>query len=153
MRGLGFHFSDCTERSVTHAGVGFLAVRFTVATLVMFALRPTCLRGMTPQGLRRGAGLGVVLGVGYITQTYGCVLLRRRYPGSLRNVRGADAGDILADIGEKGKPEHHYRGGVSHSGIGAAQPARLERGYRGIADASLRDIFCDSYRGVGRMVG
>ena len=49
----------------------FLAVRFTVATLVMFALRPTCLRGMTMQGLRRGAGLGAVLGAGYITQTYG----------------------------------------------------------------------------------
>jgi drug/metabolite transporter (DMT)-like permease len=49
----------------------FLAVRFTVATLVMFALRPTCLRGMTAQGLRRGAGLGVMLGLGYITQTYG----------------------------------------------------------------------------------
>jgi drug/metabolite transporter (DMT)-like permease len=49
----------------------FLAVRFTVAVAVMFALRPTCLRGMTPQGLRRGVGLGVVLGAGYITQTYG----------------------------------------------------------------------------------
>jgi drug/metabolite transporter (DMT)-like permease len=49
----------------------FLAVRFTVAVVVMFALRPTCLRGMTLQGLRRGAGLGVVLGAGYITQTYG----------------------------------------------------------------------------------
>jgi drug/metabolite transporter (DMT)-like permease len=49
----------------------FLAVRFTVAVVVMFALRPSCLRGMTPQGWRRGVGLGVVLGAGYITQTYG----------------------------------------------------------------------------------
>lgn len=49
----------------------FLAVRFTVATFVMFALRPTCLRGMTLQGLRRGVALGMVLGAGYITQTYG----------------------------------------------------------------------------------
>ncbi|MGA9695593.1 MAG: DMT family transporter [Dehalococcoidales bacterium] len=49
----------------------FLAVRFTVATVVMFALRPTCLRRMTLQGLQRGAGLGAVLGAGYITQTYG----------------------------------------------------------------------------------
>jgi drug/metabolite transporter (DMT)-like permease len=49
----------------------FLAVRFTVATLVMFALRPTCWRGMTLQGLRRGVALGGVLGAGYITQTYG----------------------------------------------------------------------------------
>jgi drug/metabolite transporter (DMT)-like permease len=53
------------------AVMDFLAVRFTVAVVVMFVLRPTCLRGMTPQGLRRGVGLGVVLGAGYITQTYG----------------------------------------------------------------------------------
>ncbi len=60
------------QNAVSHMPVmDFLAVRFTVATLVMFALRPTCLRGMTPQGLRRGVGLGVVLGAGYITQTYG----------------------------------------------------------------------------------
>ena len=51
--------------------MSFLAVRFTVAALVMFALRPTCLRGMTAQGLRRAIGLGIVLGLGYITQTYG----------------------------------------------------------------------------------
>jgi drug/metabolite transporter (DMT)-like permease len=49
----------------------FLAVRFTVATVVMFALRPTCLRGMTRLGLLRAVGLGAVLGLGYITQTYG----------------------------------------------------------------------------------
>ena len=49
----------------------FLAVRFTVAAAVMFALRPTCLRGMTMQGWRRATGLGIVLGLGYITQTFG----------------------------------------------------------------------------------
>ena len=49
----------------------FLAVRFAVATVVMFALRPTCLRGMTRLGLLRAVGLGAVLGLGYITQTYG----------------------------------------------------------------------------------
>jgi drug/metabolite transporter (DMT)-like permease len=49
----------------------FLAVRFTVATLVMLAIRPTCLRGMSRAGFIRAAGLGVMLGMGYITQTYG----------------------------------------------------------------------------------
>jgi drug/metabolite transporter (DMT)-like permease len=49
----------------------FLAIRFTVAAMVMIALRPTCLRGMTLLGLWRAIGLGVVLGLGYITQTYG----------------------------------------------------------------------------------
>jgi len=49
----------------------FLAVRFTVATVAMFALRPTCLRGMTRQGYMQAIILGVLLGLGYITQTYG----------------------------------------------------------------------------------
>jgi drug/metabolite transporter (DMT)-like permease len=49
----------------------FLGVRFTVAAIVMFLLRPTCLRGMTRQGLIHSTALGVVLGLGFITQTYG----------------------------------------------------------------------------------
>ena len=49
----------------------FLGVRFTVAAVAMFALRPTCLRGMTRQGLMHSTVLGVVLGLGFITQTYG----------------------------------------------------------------------------------
>ena len=49
----------------------FLAMRFTVATLVMLAVRPKCLKGLSRVGLARGAGLGVVLGLGYIAQTYG----------------------------------------------------------------------------------
>jgi drug/metabolite transporter (DMT)-like permease len=49
----------------------FLGIRFTVAAVAMIALRPTCLRGMTRQGLIRSAVLGVVLGLGFITQTYG----------------------------------------------------------------------------------
>ena len=49
----------------------FLGVRFTVAAIVMFALRPTCLRGMTRQGLIRSVAIGLALCLGFITQTYG----------------------------------------------------------------------------------
>lgn len=49
----------------------FLAIRFTVAAIAMIVLRPACLRGMTSLELWRGVCLGVVLGLGYITQTYG----------------------------------------------------------------------------------
>ena len=49
----------------------FLAVRFAVAALVMIALRPMCLRGMGVQGFKRSAFLGLALGLGYITQTFG----------------------------------------------------------------------------------
>ena len=49
----------------------FLAWRFLVASVVMIALRPTCLRNVTRLELLRGVGLGTVLGLGYIAQTYG----------------------------------------------------------------------------------
>lgn len=49
----------------------FLAVRFTSAALVMLAIRPTCLKSLDRAGWLRAGALGVVLGLGYITQTYG----------------------------------------------------------------------------------
>ena len=49
----------------------FMAWRFSAAALVMLALRPTCLRGITRLELLRGVGLGIILGLGYIAQTYG----------------------------------------------------------------------------------
>ena len=49
----------------------FMAWRFAAAALVMLALRPGCLRNITRLELLRGAVLGIVLGLGYIAQTYG----------------------------------------------------------------------------------
>lgn len=49
----------------------FLAWRFTIASIVMIACRPTCLRKINCLELVRGAGLGAILGLGYIAQTYG----------------------------------------------------------------------------------
>ncbi len=49
----------------------FMAWRFAVASIVMIALRPTCLRNVTRLELLRGIGLGMVMGLGYIAQTYG----------------------------------------------------------------------------------
>ena len=49
----------------------FLAWRFVLASVVMIALRPTCLRSVTRLQLLRGVGLGTILGLGYIAQTYG----------------------------------------------------------------------------------
>jgi drug/metabolite transporter (DMT)-like permease len=60
------------QRAVSRMPVmDFLAVRFIVAVAVMFALRPNCLRGMTRLGYFRAGILGILLGLGYITQTYG----------------------------------------------------------------------------------
>jgi drug/metabolite transporter (DMT)-like permease len=49
----------------------FLAWRFVIAALVMAALRPRALARLTARELRRGAALGLVLGVAYATQTLG----------------------------------------------------------------------------------
>ena len=49
----------------------FMAWRFTAAAIAMLALRPTCLRGITRTELLHGAILGIVLGLGYIAQTFG----------------------------------------------------------------------------------
>jgi drug/metabolite transporter (DMT)-like permease len=49
----------------------FLGIRFAVAAIVMFLLRPNCLRGMTRQGLKRSIVIGLALCLGFVTQTYG----------------------------------------------------------------------------------
>jgi len=49
----------------------FLAVRFTVATLFMIALRPTFFRHLNRRGWLHGIILGFALGLAYVLQTYG----------------------------------------------------------------------------------
>jgi drug/metabolite transporter (DMT)-like permease len=49
----------------------FMAWRFAAASVAMLALRPGCLRNITRRELLRGAALGIVLGLGYVAQTYG----------------------------------------------------------------------------------
>ena len=49
----------------------FLAIRFTVAAIVMVILRPDSLHNINGQGLRRAVFLGILLGLAYVTQTYG----------------------------------------------------------------------------------
>lgn len=49
----------------------FLAVRFSIAAVIMLVIRPASLRHITRRGLWRGIALGVMLGMAYITQTYG----------------------------------------------------------------------------------
>lgn len=49
----------------------FLAIRFTVAALVLFFIRPVALFRINRRELWHGAALGFVLGMSYITQTLG----------------------------------------------------------------------------------
>ena len=59
---------DAVERMPV---LDFLAVRFALATAVMMALRPAALARLGPVGRRRGAVLGVALGLAYLGQTVG----------------------------------------------------------------------------------
>ena len=52
----------------------FLAWRFILAALIMAALRPQCFRHITPSFLLRGIIVGILLGTGYIFQTFGLTL-------------------------------------------------------------------------------
>jgi drug/metabolite transporter (DMT)-like permease len=59
---------DAVERMPV---MDFLAWRFTIAALVMFAVRPRSVVQLDSKGRRRGAVLGLALGAGYVTQTFG----------------------------------------------------------------------------------
>jgi drug/metabolite transporter (DMT)-like permease len=61
----------------------FLATRFTLATLVMVAIRPQVLSAINKQTLFRGSILGVMLGLAYITQTIGLDLTTAAITGFL----------------------------------------------------------------------
>ena len=61
----------------------FLATRFTLATLVMIAVRPQVLKVMKKQLLFRGSILGAALGLAYITQTIGLNLSTAAITGFL----------------------------------------------------------------------
>lgn len=61
----------------------FLATRFTLATLVMIAIRPQVLSAINKQTLLRGSILGVMLGLAYITQTIGLDLTTAAITGFL----------------------------------------------------------------------
>jgi len=52
----------------------FLAWRFLVAALIMALIRPQSFRHITPSFLLRGVSAGLLLGLGYIFQTFGLTL-------------------------------------------------------------------------------
>lgn len=61
----------------------FLAIRFTIAALIMLAVRPKVVVALTGRMLAVGASLGVVLGLGYVTQTIALELTTAAITGFL----------------------------------------------------------------------
>lgn len=67
----GYTFLAVQDAVASMPVMDFLAWRFVVASIVMIAVRPTRLRNVRRLELLRGLGLGTILGLGYIAQTYG----------------------------------------------------------------------------------
>ena len=67
----GYTFISVQDAIAQMPVMDFLAWRFLLASVVMVALRPTSLRNVTRLQLLRGVGLGIILGMAYIAQTYG----------------------------------------------------------------------------------
>lgn len=61
----------------------FLATRFTLATLVLIAVRPQMFSMINKEVLLKGSVLGAMLGLGYITQTIGLDLTTAAITGFL----------------------------------------------------------------------
>lgn len=61
----------------------FLATRFTLAALVMIAVRPQVVKQFTPRLLAAGLPLGVMLGLAYVTQTLALELTTAAITGFL----------------------------------------------------------------------
>jgi drug/metabolite transporter (DMT)-like permease len=51
----------------------FLSSRFSLALILMFIYRPTALRGLSKQFVFKGISAGILLGSGYIFQTFGLI--------------------------------------------------------------------------------
>lgn len=61
----------------------FLAIRFTIAALIMLAVKPKVVLILKPRMLMIGASLGLLLGLGYITQTIALQLTTAAITGFL----------------------------------------------------------------------
>lgn len=67
----GATFSMVKDAIARMPVMDFLAVRFAVATAVMLVLRPRTVLALGRAGWRHGGLLGLALGTGYVTQTFG----------------------------------------------------------------------------------
>jgi drug/metabolite transporter (DMT)-like permease len=67
----GFAFVWMKDAIARQPYFDFLALRFTIAAVLMFAVRPQLVRHLDGKFLLRGVLLGVALGLGYVTQTIG----------------------------------------------------------------------------------
>lgn len=67
----GWSFTIVKQAITRIPVMDFLSLQFAGAVLVLVILRPTCLKNITLQDLRRGVVLGAVLGLAYTVQTFG----------------------------------------------------------------------------------
>lgn len=67
----GWTFLSVKDAVLKMPVMDFLAIRFTIATVIMVLIRPKAVFRITRRQLRHGIILGILLGAAYIAQTFG----------------------------------------------------------------------------------
>ncbi len=97
----------------------FLFTRFTVAILAMIALKPSVLRMITPEIIRKGLLAGLFLGTGYVFQTLGLAIAGAAITGFITGLYVV-ATPVIAWIVLRQRIDHYTWGCVLIATIGLA---------------------------------
>ena len=131
----------------------FLAWRFTIAALAMVVIRPRAVRRLDARGRRLGAVLGLVLAVGYITQTIGLEHTPASVSGFITGLYVVFTPLCMAVLLHRPVGRLTWLAvALATAGLGAAVAARvLDRGRRS-ADPGVRARVRAAHRRAGRVV-
>ncbi|PPD57715.1 EamA family transporter [Dehalogenimonas etheniformans] len=131
----------------------FLAVRFCLAALVMIAIRPQSLRGMGSLGFKRAAILGLALGLGYITQTFGLQHASVAVSGFITGMFVVLTPVVSWLLLKRKLSAKCLVGGrARHRRSRSPLVEWLVHWNRGTANIAMRHFLCLPHCGVGRMV-
>lgn len=97
----------------------FLFTRFTVAILAMIAIKPSVLRMITPEIIRKGLLAGLFLGTGYVFQTLGLAIAGAAITGFITGLYVV-ATPVIAWIVLRQRIDHYTWGCVLIATIGLA---------------------------------
>lgn len=97
----------------------FLFTRFSVAVIAMIALKPSVLKMITPEIIRKGLLAGLFLGTGYIFQTLGLAIAGAAITGFITGLYVV-ATPLIALIFLRQKIDHYTWGCVITATIGLA---------------------------------
>jgi drug/metabolite transporter (DMT)-like permease len=128
----------------------FLADRFTIAVIVMIAVRPSVLKKFNKNILKQGFYLGLALGLGYVTQTIGLLFSTAAITGFFTGLYVALT-PLLAWVFLKHKVSKKALVGVSLAtvGLGVLSIGDFEFGWGEISLLACAVLFALHIVGLG----